>query len=176
MRRHTLAALALVPLLALGSAACGGGKDPVAKAAASRSSDLDAMRKFAQCMRQNGVDMPDPSDDGGRVRMKVNGKADMDKMKAAQEKCRHFQPNGGKPIKPDPQRLAQMRAMAKCMREHGVDMPDPNDDGSIVFKKGQGSGPNIDPDSPTFKAADKACRKYAPAPPGQQGSNNGGGS
>ena len=176
MRRHTLTALAVVPLLALGSAACGGGKNPAAKAAASRSSDLDAMRKFAQCMRQNGVDMPDPTENGGRVIMKAKGKIDMDRMKAAQEKCRHFQPNGGKPMKPNPEQLAKMRAMAKCMREHGVDMPDPNDDGSVMIKKGEGKGLNIDPDSPTFKAADKACRKYAPDPMGRQGSGKGGGS
>lgn len=135
---------------------------------------MDAMRKFAQCMRQNGVDMPDPSEDGGHVRMRVEGKVDMAKMKAAQEKCRHFQPNGGKPIKPDPEQLAKMRAMAKCMREHGVDMPDPNDDGSITIKKGE--GPDIDPDSPTFKAAEKACRKYAPGPLGQQRSSKDSGS
>ena len=171
MRRQTLAALVMVPVLALGPAACGGdGKDPVAKAAASRSSDLDAMRKFAQCMRQNGVNMPDPTDDGqGHVQMKIDGgKGGMAKMQAAQAKCRHFQPNGGKPIKPKPEELAKMRAMAKCMREHGVDMPDPNPDGSITMQNKKGAH-NMGPDSPTFKAAEKACRQYAPGPAGRQG-------
>lgn len=178
MRRQTFAALAVVPILALGLTACGGGgKDPVAKAAASKSSDLDAMRKFAQCMRQNGVDMPDPTGDGGRVQMKMSAKPGADseaKMKAAEAKCRHFQPNGGKPVKLKPEDLAKMRAMAKCMREHGVDMPDPDENGRVTITRRKGTGgPDMNPDSPTFKAADKACRKYAPGRIGQQ---SGGGS
>jgi hypothetical protein len=177
MRRQTLAVLAVVPILALGLTACGGGgKDPVAKAAASKSSDLDAMRKFAQCMRQNGVDMPDPTGDGGRVQMRVSAKPGANseaKMTAAEAKCRHFQPNGGKPVKLKPEELAKMRAMAKCMREHGVDMPDPDENGRVTVRRKATGGPDMNPDSPTFKAADKACRKYAPGRIGQQG---GGGS
>src|SRR5919201_159324 len=53
---------------------------------------------------------------------------------------------------------------AKCMRENGIDMPDPKFSGSgggVTFQLGTGSrngssgGPN--PDSPAFKAADKVC-------------------
>jgi hypothetical protein len=178
MRGQTLAVLAMVPALALGLTACGGGKDAVAKAAASKSSDLDSMRKFAQCMRQNGVDMPDPTDDGGRIAIRASAKPgaanSMEKLKAADAKCRHFQPNGGKPVKPKPEDLAKMRAMAKCMREHGVDMPDPDENGGItITRKGKGA-PDINPDSPTFKAAQKACGQYAPGRMGQ--TNSGGGS
>jgi hypothetical protein len=188
--RRPFAALAVVPVLAFSLTACGGGgKDAVAKAAASKSSDLESMRKFAQCMRQNGVDMPDPTDDG-RVLMKASGKpgaGGLDKMTAAENKCRHFQPNGGKPVKPKPEELAKMRAMAKCMREHGVDMPDPDENGRVTITrqsggKGTGTGnggPDVNPDSPTFKAADKACRQYAPGRVGQQGNStnkSGGGS
>jgi|1185.fasta_scaffold675975_1 hypothetical protein len=177
MRRQTFAALAVVPILALGLTACGGGKDPVTKAAASKSSDLDAMRKFAQCMRQNGVDMPDPSDDGGAIEMRSSAKPGGEsQVQAAEAKCRHFQPNGGKPVKLKPEDLARMRAMAKCMREHGVDMPDPDENGRITIKRKAGDGPGMNPDSPTFKAANKACRQYAPGHPGQQGTSSGGGS
>jgi hypothetical protein len=183
MRRQTFAVLAVAPILALGLTACGTGKDPAAKAAASKSSDLEAMRKFAQCMRQNGVDVPDPTGDGGRVNMRMSAKPGVDgtaKMKAAEAKCRHFQPNGGKPVKLNPKDLAKMRAMAKCMREHGVDMPDPDENGRVTItrKKGEPAkgGADTNPDSPTFKAADKACRQYAPGQIGQQGNSSGGGS
>ena len=175
MRPQMFAVLAMAPMIAPCLTACGdGGKDPVAKAAASKSSDLDKMRKFAQCMRQNGVDMPDPVEKGGRIAMRASampGANREDKMKAAQAKCRHLQPNGGKPVKLKPEDLAKMRAMAKCMREHGVDMPDPEPDGSIKITKGKNSTMNLD--SPTFKAADKACRKFGPGRIGQQ---SGGGS
>ena len=49
-----------------------------------------------------------------------------------------------------------MLAFAKCMREHGVDMPDPefgNGGGTVMI-----GGDGIAFDSPTFKAADEACR------------------
>ena len=49
-----------------------------------------------------------------------------------------------------------MLAFAKCMREHGVDMPDPEfgSGGTTVMIGGDG----IAFDSPTFKAANEACR------------------
>jgi hypothetical protein len=69
-----------------------------------------------------------------------------------------------------------MRAMAKCMREHGVDMPDPDENGRVTIRRKATDGSGMNPDSPTFKAADKACRKYAPGRVGQQGTSSGGGS
>jgi hypothetical protein len=51
---------------------------------------------------------------------------------------------------------AAMLAYAQCMRSHGVaNFPDPNGQGVI-----QGSG--INPGSPSFQAADKACRHVLP--------------
>ncbi|MDN3352483.1 hypothetical protein [Actinomadura sp. DC4] len=171
MRRQTLAVL--IAVLALAPAACGGGgsKDPVAKAAASRSAEIGNQRKFAQCMRENGVNMSDPSGSGGATRIQVNGepgKNGPEKLKAAEEKCRKFQPNGGKPVQLKPEELAKMRAMAKCMRANGVDMPDPDADGRITIT---GSGKNNPgPENPKFQAAQKACRQYAPkGAAGQQG-------
>jgi hypothetical protein len=162
MRRQKLAALAMVPVLAFGVTACGGkGGGTGGKSTAKAASDLDSMRKFAQCMRENGVDMPDPSADGHFQLKATGGKGGMDKMKAAETKCRHLMPNGGKPQKPKPEQLAMMRAMAKCMRQHGLtNFPDPNADGGIEIKGGKGT--NMDPNSQAFKDADKACRKYQP--------------
>lgn len=171
MRRKTLAAMVLVPALALGLPACGA-KDKKADAKASQASDLEKMRAYARCMRANGVDMADPESNGqGGVGIKVKGhgpQAQMDKtMKAAEAKCRHLMPNGGKPRKPKPEELAKMRAFAKCMREHGIDMPDPDPNGGITFRSRKGKGgsnglPNQGPDSPAFKNAQKACNQYAP--------------
>jgi hypothetical protein len=50
---------------------------------------------------------------------------------------------------------------SQCMRSHGVvNFPDPNSGGGINLSSGTG----IDPDSPQFQAAGKACRQYFPAP------------
>ena len=59
------------------------------------------------------------------------------------------------------------------MREHGVDMPDPklSGKGGLTFQAGPGSGGGnsgpgkgkglgVNPDSPKFKAADKACNHF----------------
>lgn len=50
---------------------------------------------------------------------------------------------------------------SECMRAHGVtDFPDPNATGSLQIKAG--SGTDLNPNSPTFKAAQQACAKYQP--------------
>ncbi|MCW6006885.1 hypothetical protein K1W54_20190 [Micromonospora sp. CPCC 205371] len=57
---------------------------------------VEQLRKFAQCMRENGLpDFPDPTDEG----LKIEGNnpdmaPDSPKMKAAEEKCRQYQPKG----------------------------------------------------------------------------------
>jgi hypothetical protein len=183
MRRQSFAVLALVPALALGLGACGkDGKGATGSATAKAASDADKMRQFAKCMRDNGINMPDPQvDSKGNVSMKIEGpKAgaggnpdQLDgKMKAAEAKCKHLQPNGGKPKKLNPEELAKMRALAKCMREHGVNMPDPDPNGGGIVTqrkaggKGEkneiGDGGGVNPEGSTFKAADKACAKYRP--------------
>src|SRR5215203_5388579 len=46
---------------------------------------------------------------------------------------------------------------AKCMREHGVDMPDPQPgEGGQIMLGGPGMGPE---DQPTMEAAQRACQK-----------------
>jgi hypothetical protein len=54
-----------------------------------------------------------------------------------------------------------MLSFAKCMREHGVDMPDPQfseNGGGGFFPAGPGGGQGgVNPDSPTFREAQKAC-------------------
>ena len=60
----------------------------------------------------------------------------------------------------DPEEAAdQMRAYAKCMREHGVDMPDPEfsgQGGGVRFRMG-GPGNGPDPNGATFRKAEEAC-------------------
>lgn len=168
MRRQTLAALALVPGLVLGLQACGGdGGGAGGSATAKGASDDAKLREFAQCMRKNGVDMPDPKD--GKVEIRASaepggpgaGPKDDSEMEAAQKKCAHLMPNGGKPRKPKPEEIAKMRAFSKCMRDHGVgEFPDPKPDGTMLLKAGPGTG--IDPESTEFKAAQKACDKLQP--------------
>jgi hypothetical protein len=68
----------------------------------------------------------------------------------------------------DPSQSAAMLAYSECMQSHGVpNFPDPNSQGQILIQGGSGSG--LDPNSPTFQAAQKACQSKMPAPtPAQQ--------
>jgi hypothetical protein len=55
-------------------------------------------------------------------------------------------------------------AYSACMRKNGVPkFPDPDSEGALRLKAGPGTG--IDPESPQFKAAAKACQKLAPKAP-----------
>src|SRR4051794_9194525 len=57
-------------------------------------------------------------------------------------------------------RDAQVK-FSQCMRQHGVkSFPDPDANGGIRIEAGPGTG--LDPQSPTFKSAQEACKKYQP--------------
>jgi hypothetical protein len=58
-------------------------------------------------------------------------------------------------------------AYSQCMRSHGVpDFPDPNAQGQILVQGGAGSA--LNPNSPSFEAAQKACQSKMPAPTATQ--------
>jgi len=163
-----LGLLVLVTAAGCGSAddadgvATAGGSTAASKSAGS-SGQGDGV-KFAQCMRQNGIEnFPDP-DPGSedQVRITLPEGADPAKVQTAQKKCQQYLPNGGAADKPDPGRVEQLRQLAKCMREHGVtNYPDPAADGSMQI----GGQSGLNPEDPTFKAAEQACAQYRPAAP-----------
>ena len=179
MTRSPLLAAALVAA-AVGLGACGSSNDGggASKSASAGDRAFEGALKFSKCMRDHGIDMPDPERVGtGGIRL-TGGHFDPDdpKMKTAQAACQkymQFGGGGGKRPSPAEQAKAQkaMLAYASCMRSHGVDMPDPqlsSSGGGTTFtfggpssksSKSSGGGPggNFKPDSPAFKAADKAC-------------------
>lgn len=169
-----LARIGAVALCATTVAACGGAKSDTLTDAADRASKArDGALKFAQCMREHGVDMPDPKVDAdGRVAVTLKGgprsggaEADLD---AAQKACgKHMEDVAGDPPDAATQAKQQdaMLAFARCMRKHGVDMPDPEFSSSggrmtskIRRREGAAAGSDASPDSPRFKAAEEACR------------------
>ena len=48
-------------------------------------------------------------------------------------------------------------AFSRCMREHGVNMPDPNFDGQGMMTMKIDDSSGIDPSDPKFEAAQQAC-------------------
>jgi hypothetical protein len=169
--RRVVGAVALVGLLAL-TAACGGdgeaGTDlpdagggsasPSASTAAPVDPE-DAMLEFAACMREHGVDMPDPGPDG---RVMIEG-GDPATMEAAEEACRELReaamPEDGMPQLDEEQKQAFLD-VAQCMRDKGYDFEDPQFDGGGIRQRVD-PGAGIDPEDPTFATDIDACRAEA---------------
>jgi hypothetical protein len=184
-RRLRIGLVGVLAVLALGLVACGAkkGNNGIATAGgnnkASPTASVDPaeqMRQYAACMRAHGVDMADPQTADGPANGTVgNGGPvvasggpvgmgpDNPTFQAAQTACRSLAPNGGNMPKANAQQIEQLRQFATCMRAHGVNMPDPDPDtGGIMIQNSGGPNTGLDPQSPTFKAAQEACRNLMP--------------
>jgi hypothetical protein len=165
-RLRVLAAASGLAALALLSTACGGGHSggKESKGADSNGSGTsangapttDQQLKFAQCMRKNGVNIPDPKpgEDSQGIAIGENG-ASPEKIEKAMKVCRDV---AGIPApKPlSPEQKDKMIKFAACMREHGINMPDPKfDDGA-----GKAQALPSDPDKDKLDKASKACAKF----------------
>lgn len=167
MRSRTLAA-ALPILATVLLAACGGsdGGSDVASLSGdddgggSTSTTLseeqaeEALLDWAACMREQGLDVPDPQVDGkGRVQIGIGGGGDADDeggggddgappdrdaFEAAREECGDPPMVGGEISEEDREEMQQQALeLAECMRDEGIeDFPDPD-----FSDMGPGSGP-----------------------------------
>ena len=140
----------------------------------------DAMLAFAACMREHGIDMPDPTStgsasSGGGTMIRIDGggegpdgatRIDSDAFQEAHETCKSIMEDVvGEPEPMDPEEEAKMRdqmlEFAQCMRDHGVDMPDPefSGDGGVSISIGSKlDGDTATPaDQEEMEAAQEAC-------------------
>jgi hypothetical protein len=123
----------------------------------------DAIVAYAECMRDHGVDMPDPQVDanGGIAITLEGGPGDEGKLEAAQKACEPIMANARGEIEIDPEQEAEMQAQmlefAECMREHGIDMPDPQfqGDGRVLSRMDEDN--DVDPQSDEFQDAAEEC-------------------
>jgi hypothetical protein len=155
-----------IAAVALALTACGGSGGGGTGTGSGDSDDPQAqMLAFAQCMRQHGVDMPDPEvDSKGRVRMRIGSKdTPRATMEAAQQACQDKAPKmgGGGDEDDNPQFQEYGLKLAQCMREHGFEkFPDPTGNG-IRITPDMG----IDPDDPAFQQAQSDCEDEIGEPP-----------
>jgi len=155
-------AAALLAVAALGVAACGGAdpETPAANAASEDDEVREAQVKFAECMREQGVDMPDPKTDGP-TKFKVGGDSGIspEEFEDASEACEKYREDIRPNLSEEEQAEFKEQALehARCMREHGIDFPDPkfSAEGGAEIELRRGSG--VDPEDPEFQAAEKEC-------------------
>jgi len=147
------------------STSSGGGQpSSLTIAGGNRQNEL----KYSACMRADGVpNFPDPNAQGV---IQFGSSDGIDPRSAAfqnaQQKCAKYQGGGHKPS-PAQRAKAQAAALkfSQCMRSHGEpDFPDPQfSSGGISIKiSAPGSG-TLDPNSPIFKRAQKACASFSAA-------------
>jgi hypothetical protein len=175
--RASMSAMALTAALA----ACAGGPAPSGVATledpgasgptASAAAPIDpqeALLAYAECMRENGIPMTDPrlveGSDGasGGVGFGLEaGVAEIDKatFREADTTCRpHLanvvQEQEGPGLSPEDEE--RLLTFARCMRDHGVNVPDPLPPGTVIDEQ-SGSGGKPDPNDPDVAAARAAC-------------------
>lgn len=182
-RRGTMPAVGVLLLLLSACGATSGvatltGNDDVSPTptATARSDDPEeALLAFTACMRENGIDMPDPvirrfdgsGTDSGAVDEAQPGEAfaldpNSDEFRAAHEACeQHLEGLGALEPGEAPELSAEEQEaflnFAECMRENGIDMPDPGSGGMVIRP---GSENDVDPTSDEFRAAEEECRSH----------------
>ncbi len=158
----------------------GGSSSPESESSASAQQKVIA---FSHCMRTHGVpEFPEPSE--GHVLLRSSDRnghvtgvnPQSAQFQAASKACAKLSPKGGKPPSPAEQAKLQEKALlfSQCMRTHGVpSFPDPefsSSGGGGIHIGGRKGGPSrIDPSSPEFQAAQKACQSIMPGPKGGPG-------
>jgi hypothetical protein len=188
-RRSAMSAAAITCVVGL-LAACGGGDDSDSPDVASldggttaESSPDDtanddevteadreqALLDYAECMRDHGIDMPDPqiTEEGGGVLIEQDAGPGMDpesdKFQEADAACQPILEDAMGDVEVDPEQQAEMQEQlleyAQCMRDHGIDMEDPvfDEDGRVEIQANGGPRSGDPRDDEDFQAADEAC-------------------
>ena len=177
MKRRNLAALPLLTLLlvlALATVAAAqvatlATPAPDADATAAPGEEVDgeqAILDFVACLRDQGVDLPDPqfgpegprfSDPSVLLSIDFRSSDFLDAVEACDEMLAALQPE----IDPEQQaeQAEQQLAFAECMRREGIDFPDPDPirGFTIGSMRDTDGGLAIDPFDPEFQAAATVC-------------------
>ena len=157
--------------VALGLAACGSSSS-TSSTAASATTQFQARLNLAKCFRAHGLNVPDPTANGGAAGGGGGGglfrslqNYSQAQISTARRACQQYFAQAFPRANLSPAQQAQFRSQivkfAQCMRSHGVNIPDPtaNGGGGFGFRQAFRS---IDRNSPAFQAAAKACQSLRP--------------
>ncbi|MEN3611309.1 hypothetical protein [Plantactinospora sp. ZYX-F-223] len=160
MTRLRRAGLILGVVLATAAAGCGAGTGSTGDEAAASATpgSGENLANWMRCMREHGVTVEDPRE-SGRFAADTEG-ISAETLEQAQQACRQYvqAAAGDRPNASDPEVMAKYLDFARCMRERGVDLPDPVADanGEVTL------APRTDPKSSLYVDAEQACRSLLP--------------
>ena len=144
----------------------------------------EAFLAFTACMRDEGIDLPDPEvDSEGNVQLGIRQAAqtaglDREQLQAGFEVCGELIEGFTQGFqRPDQTEIEdQLLAFAQCLRDQGLDVDDPDLNFTPGEGGGQGGGPfgDLDLDDPEFQAAAEQCEEFLPNFGGGGGPGGGG--
>lgn len=184
--RRSVAACLTALALAGGLAACGSSGSSSATTASATGAQFQARLDLAKCFRAHGINVPDPSSGGGPAGgggiFRTLRNYSQAQTTAARQACQQYFSKAFPRLNVSPAQRAQFQQQlvkfARCMRSHGIDVPDPSTSGAGGFGF-QRSFRSIDRNSPAFQTASKACSSLRPrfggGGPGGAGAPGGGG-
>lgn len=153
--------------------------DDTATTVSTERGDVEgSLLEFATCVREQGVELPDPVVNADGSLEFVGGldeDLDPDALLDARDACSEFL--SGLTIEQfgiDRTEIEdRLVTYAACMRENGYDLPDPDLDAFLARILGEGRqnpegaagfspfGDAVDPEDPDFLSADEVCRPIA---------------
>jgi hypothetical protein len=154
-----LLALAGVLVVAASLTACGSGDESSSSSKNDGDKAEQARLDFSRCMRQHGVDLPDPKQGpGGGVLIQGTPNLDTAQGRRAMQACQKYLAAARPKLSAEDK--AKFRdafvKFSACMRKEGIDLPDPTQGGG-----GQRFRLRLNGDPRTRKAMEK-CRKLMP--------------
>ncbi|MEU6820374.1 hypothetical protein ABZ921_07075 [Streptomyces atriruber] len=135
-RTRSVAFASAFAALALFAGACSSGSDSGSGSGSSDSADggkgADADKAFKEreCLRKNGLKVPEPKSGEDSRGITIGGDMSKEKMEAAMKKCgMGGGSKGGGVSQADKDKMLKY---AQCMRKNGFNMPDPKFDGGAM--------------------------------------------
>lgn len=179
MSVRTVAGLVLGAILMAGCSSSAGTGAPSSAAASTAATPASATAgkpdaaalavSAAACLRQHGLDMPDPSlGPNGQLGWNVQalGKVPQSVQQAAMQACASQIAAAQSAAGPGHLAAAVDAGVkyAACMRQHGLaSFPDPNPANGFFTGSAGLKANGIDPQSPEFQAANRACATFRAA-------------
>ena len=166
--RRTLVSSMLAGIAVLVLSACGSSSSSSSAGSSQTASNTayTARLNYAKCMRAHGVNMSDPSRNGGPAAGGANIRSmrSNPKFQSANKACSSYLAKAFSGAANPAQRAQfqqQLVKFAQCMRSHGIDIPDPTTSsggGFGILRQISSSERN----SPRFKSAMQACSSTLP--------------
>ncbi|WP_367124732.1 hypothetical protein [Streptomyces phytohabitans] len=162
-RRRLATAVVAVAVLGLFGTACsggdddgdeGGGKDTKGSSSTrdGGGSDEDQAVAWRKCLRDNGVDMPEPKPGSNAAPGLEMTKENQAATEKAFEACKDEAPKNGPGSEMTQEKKDALIEYATCMREQGVDMPIPKEGEAMALP-----APSTPAEKKAYEKAGKAC-------------------